>query len=284
MSMMQCLQTIIGQHLKEQDSKPYHCPVCGRFIPLKEIDLFGRISYVQPKCKCDVQREMAKLHLLRDQERKDRIEKYFRFSTLGERFDSYTFDRFIVRQGTEKAYEMALDFAERFDEQDCGLFIYGDPGNGKSHLAGAIAHYLRAKEYTVVFQSMPMLLQRIRATFGKNNQESEQEIMNILTTTKLLVIDDLGAEKVSEWVLDVLFRILDGRYQKALKTVITSNLKPTELKVHLVEDREDKHSIIKAERLIDRILETSNVIHNQAKSYRQQIALERAYANQPKQQ
>lgn len=266
--------------MKEQDSEQYRCPVCGKHIPLKQVSLPWGVGYVQPSCKCEVEQHDEELQRLRFQDRKDRTEKYFRFSTLGKRFDTYTFDRFISREGAEKAFEIALEFAETFDDQDCGLFIYGTPGNGKSHLAGAIAHYLRAKEYTVVFQSMPMLLQRIRATFGKNNQESEQEIMDVLTTTKLLVIDDLGAEKVSEWVLDVLFRIIDGRYQKDLKTVITSNLKPTELKIHLVEDREDKHSIIKAERLIDRILETSNVIHNQAKSYRQQIALERAYANQ----
>lgn len=278
--MIQHLQMMIGQHLKEQDSEPYHCPVCGRFVPLKEVNLPWGKSYVQPKCECDVQREMARLNMLRDAERKDRIEKYFRFSTIGDRFDSYTFDRFVVRQGTEEAYKMAREFAERFDEQELGLFIYGDPGNGKSHLAGAIAHYLHEKEYTVVFQSMPMLLQRIRATFNKNNQESEQEIMNILTTTKLLVIDDLGAERVSGWVLDVIFRIIDTRYLKALKTVVTSNLKPTELMKHLAEDNNDPKAVLNAKRIIDRLIETSNVIHNQAKSYRQQIALERAYANQ----
>jgi DNA replication protein DnaC len=218
---------------------------------------------------------MAKLHTILNQEKKDRVEKYFRFSTLGARFDSYTFDRFLMREGAEKAFEVALNFAETFDNQDCGLFIYGTPGNGKSHLAGAIAHYMKAKDCTVVFQSMPALLQRIRSTFNKNNQESEQEIMDILTSTKLLVIDDLGAEKVSGWVLDVLFRIIDGRYQKNLKTVITSNLKPTALEKHLIEDANDEESILKAKRLIDRILETSRVVHNQATSYRQEMALAR---------
>lgn len=269
------LSKIISDHSVMPDSE-YKCPICGKVIPPKRFEMFGRTNYVQPKCKCVTEKFQNELQRLVDHEKQERIKKYFNFSTIGERFDSYTFQNFKQREGSEEAFEAAQKFAFDFEKRETGLFIYGSPGNGKTHLAAAIAHTIKERGHTVVFQTVPKLLERIRATFNGKNRESEQEIMDVLTTAKLLVLDDIGAEKVSGWVLEVIFRIIDGRYQRKLKTIITSNLKPTDLEKHLIERPDDPNAVMKAARLIDRILEISEVKHNKATSYRREIALQRA--------
>ena len=73
--------------------------------------------------------------------------------------------------------------------------IWGEPGNGKTHLAAAIANELSKQGFIVVFQSVPELLQRIRSTFNNDNKENETQIMRALLECDLLILDDIGAEK-----------------------------------------------------------------------------------------
>jgi DNA replication protein DnaC len=138
--------------------------------------------------------------------------------------------------------------------------FWGEPGNGKSHLATAVANELTAKGKRVVFISMPDLLEKIKATFNRNSTESEAEIMRGLQMCDLLVIDDIGAEKVSDWVQEVIFRIVDGRYKKVKPILVTSNLEPKELAERI------------GKRAYDRLIEISQPIKNEATSYRREKA------------
>jgi DNA replication protein DnaC len=107
---------------------------------------------------------------------------------------------------------------------------------------------------------VPELLERIRNTFNRNERESEKDIMNALLHCDLLVLDDVGSEKVSDWVLDVLFRMVDGRYRQKKPILYTTNLNPKELKHQLNE------------RIYDRMVETSVIIENRGTSFRREIA------------
>ncbi|MRB85087.1 hypothetical protein GH851_31765, partial [Bacillus thuringiensis] len=84
----------------------------------------------------------------------------------------------------------------------------------KTHLAAAIANELSKQGFIVVFQSVPELLQRIRSTFNSDNKENETQIMRALLECDLLILDDIGAEKTTEWVEEKLFNVIDGRYRK----------------------------------------------------------------------
>jgi DNA replication protein DnaC len=240
------------------------CPFCNQVVPKMHLNVMGIEKVIQPYCPCEVRNwesgitEAAELHKNKE------IERKFSVSSLGERFANSTFDAFQIREGAENAEQYARQYASNFPNYGGdALLIHGEPGNGKSHLSAAVCHEIKARGYIPVFQSVPELLERIRNTFGSGKKESEKEIMSALLECHLLVLDDIGAEKISDWVQDVLFRIIDGRYRQKRPIFYTSNLKPSELKDKL------------GARIFDRMMETTLQIENKASSYRMQVAKER---------
>lgn len=120
---------------------------------------------------------------------------------------------------------MALRFVAHFSDtgtERTGLFLTGPPGCGKSHLAAGIATLLAAKK-VVQWHNSPDLLARIRDTFDDDAAESEREFIERVCAPDLLVIDDLGAEKVTDFVLDRFYRIVNRRYEACRPIIVTSN-------------------------------------------------------------
>lgn len=260
------MNNVVGENLTNFPSdEGYNCPHCDKFIPKREVVFFGKKSIVQPRCECEWNNYQAKIKQMAEYERIRKIEQLFSISNMGERLQIASFDNFQLRFGAETAFKETRKYALGFENFHVSLLLWGDPGNGKSHLAAAVANELSKKGKIVVFQSVPELLERIRKTFNRNHAESEQEIMFALQNCDLLILDDIGSEKITDWVSDVLFRIIDGRYRRKAHTFYTSNLKPSELATRL----DDKG------RIYDRILETTLPIQNKATSFREQQAKER---------
>jgi DNA replication protein DnaC len=105
-----------------------------------------------------------------------------------------------------------------------GLLMEGPVGCGKSHLAVSILREVIAKGYTGLYYNSPDLLSEIRATFGNDQGPSEDDILEELARVDLLVLDDLGAEKVSGFVLDRFYLIINKRYENCKPIVVTTNL------------------------------------------------------------
>jgi DNA replication protein DnaC len=111
-----------------------------------------------------------------------------------------------------------------------GLWIEGDVGTGKTTLAMLVSKSAIEAGRSVAIYSLPRLLARIRRTYDSGTGElSYIEFFDRLTSVDLLHIDDLGAEKRSDWVLEQLYAIVDERYATNRSILVTTNLDLPEL-------------------------------------------------------
>ena len=146
-------------------------------------------------------------------------------NNLGERFKSRTFDSFDTSLQRD-AFEVCKDYAERFSEIKSqnrnSLLLVGSFGTGKTHLASAIANHLIDKGVVVKFGTWGSILDQIRDGF-------DDRVIRGLKTVKLLIIDDYGKDKSTEWNDAILFEVINSRYEANLPTVITTNLSGRDL-------------------------------------------------------
>jgi DNA replication protein DnaC len=111
-----------------------------------------------------------------------------------------------------------------------GLWLFGDTGTGKTTLAMLISKAALEAGRTVAIYSLPKLLARIRRTYDSEpGGDSYLSFFERLTSVDLLHIDDLGAEKRSDWVLEQLYALINERYETERSVLITTNLPHQEL-------------------------------------------------------
>lgn len=115
---------------------------------------------------------------------------------------------------------------EKTRESRRGIYIYGDVGTGKTHIAYAIAK--QAQEWMptvpVVFWNTTELLDEMRKDIDRDGYSKVRPDERIMESRGLLFLDDLGAEKVTDWVGEKLYMMINKRYNEELPMIITSNL------------------------------------------------------------
>lgn len=133
-----------------------------------------------------------------------------------------------------------------------GLYLYGNFGCGKTYLVAALFNELAKKDVKSTIVYFPEFLRSLKASFS-NVDDNYEERFDTVKEANLLLLDDIGAEKLSDWARDeVLGVILQYRMEEHLPTFFTSNLSLKELEEHLQigKSSEDK---IKARRIIERV-------------------------------
>lgn len=146
---------------------------------------------------------------------------------LGTRFLDRTFSNFNSARD-RNAYNEAVRYAEQenlFSDKRNGLIIFGAVGSGKTHLAAAIANDFVERGIPAMFGTFQAHLDNIKSEFDTSGQG---KYLSEIKSTPILVIDDLGKERKSEWTQSILFDIVNYRYEHLLPTIFTSNFNDTE--------------------------------------------------------
>lgn len=117
-----------------------------------------------------------------------------------------------------------ISYLQEISKTDQSVVMRGSTGCGKTHLAISVAK----EQSDFIFISVPDLLLKIRSSFN-GGQESEDEIIKEYSSAQVLILDDMGAEKTSEFAITTLYIILDRRIRECLKTIITTNLSQAEI-------------------------------------------------------
>jgi DNA replication protein DnaC len=141
------------------------------------------------------------------------------------RYKKCTLDNFrIDTDSHSEAVRKCRAFIDGFPVVDRGLLFMGIPGAGKTHLAAAVLKDVIEKTATVgLFVDTRDLLRTIRNTYNPVVKATEFDVINPVMSAQLLVIDDLGAEKISEWVDETMTLIVNTRYNNRLPTIVTTN-------------------------------------------------------------
>jgi DNA replication protein DnaC len=182
------------------------CPLCDD-TGWKPIDDHG----VRRVVRCDCWRERIVHDRLGD-------------ANIPKRYLHCTFENFTAyNESLEQAVAKARLVADSFPVSR-GLLFEGQPGVGKTHLAVAVLkQVIETAGVRGLFYDTRDLLRIIRSTYDPSIRTTELEILRPVMTADLLVLDDLGAEKTSEWVEETMNLIVNTRYNERRLTVFTSN-------------------------------------------------------------
>lgn len=233
-----------------------YCGVCHKRKQYRV--QFGEKEMVVPViCKC----RQDELNRKKEEDEKNRqmqaVEALKALSLMSDKFKTATFETYIRRPENEKPYRVARNYVDRFDEmykQNQGLLLYGPVGTGKSYTAACIANALLSKRISVIMTSFVKILQEIQG-----NGMDEGKYISRLDNARLLIIDDLGAERNTDYALEKVYNVVDSRVRSNKPMILTTNLT-----LDYMKDPQD----IRYTRIYDRIFETCYPLQMTGRSFR----------------
>jgi len=155
-------------------------------------------------------------------------------SGIPKRYRGVSFERKPIADLDPIVLRPVREYVRRIDEQleaGRGLWFSGDVGTGKTSLAMLVSKAALEAGHSVAIYSVPRLLAEIKETFDRDSAGSYMQLFRRLVSVDLLHLDDLGAERPTEWVLEQLYSIVNERWQDQSSIIVTTNLpSPGELR------------------------------------------------------
>jgi DNA replication protein DnaC len=166
-----------------------------------------------------------------------------RQAKIPENYSNASFDNFhlpkdnpTAMRGLSDVMLAVMSYQRKFPDNDKpGILLAGAPGTGKTHLAVAALRLLIARGHEAIFFDYQNLLERIRAGYSEALGTSSREAYRIALETEILLLDDLGAHRVTDWVEDTVTAIVTHRYNHRKPLIATTNLVDADMGGPLLE-------------------------------------------------
>ncbi len=231
--------------------------VCGKYHTKKQkkISFLGVERVVDCLCQCAAEEMEREREKHRAEDELLHIRQMKSAGLQDSTFFDYTFANCDeTHPCVQYARRYVGNFAE-FQKNGQGLLFWGNVGTGKTFLAGCIANALMEKNIPVLMTSFPKLLNALGGLYsGEKN-----EYLKSLNQYRLLIIDDLGVERDTPYVLETVYLVIDERYKSGKPFIITTNLLLEELR----NPADLEHG-----RIYDRIMERCVPVVFSGKNYR----------------
>ncbi|MFR8673623.1 MAG: ATP-binding protein [Lachnospiraceae bacterium] len=241
---------------------------CGRCNTRKEREIIwfdNKPKKVPVMCKCRAEEERLKKEQMQKEEEMRSIQRAKISSMMDDTFRTACFANYQIRNGNERHLKVAKKYCIEFSkmyERNQGLLFWGTVGTGKSYTAACIANYLLEANTSVVMTSFVRILQEMQGF----DREREETFTNKLNSVKLLIIDDLGAERSTDYALEKVYGIIDNRYRAKKPLILTTNLT-----LRQMQEATD----IRYARIYDRIFEMCYPMEFSGVSWRKREAAQR---------
>lgn len=234
------------------------CPLCGGSGWEAFYDGDGRVVYRD--CKCGLRQKQIN-------------EGRLKFANIPENFKGLLLKNFRTDIYTDRRSQSIasnsvigiktwLNGFEKIEKAGLGLYIFSEAkGTGKTRMLASIANELVNRGIQVKFATSLQILQEIKSTWNKDTGYSEHHLLNDLSNTRVLVIDDFGVEQDQPWINERFLQILNERCNSKKITIFSSNIEPGRLKYD--------------ERIIDRLKECTMSVHFPENGVREVIGREK---------
>jgi len=202
-------------------------------------------DWVPYLCEC-MEAAAKERVLVPESEKAAALERGKKAVSIGRKFFNATFESYIAKLPEQKeALDLVRGFTENFNKAlDIGqwLLLIGNVGTGKTHLAVAAMNEVMRKGHTARYIKVRRLIQLIKDNWTTRTQ-AESVLLKPFVDADLLVLDEIGVQFASKTEQDILYDLLDGRYEEKKPVIITTNLDY------------DRFSEVVGVRILDRVLD-----------------------------
>ena len=230
-----------------------HCRKCNGILQCV-VEVFGKKKTVRCACRCVT----AEADKFKERQRLEQLDRVRRICFQGTNMKAWSFENDDRRNPQlSDAMKRYADNFIQFKAGGKGLLMYGDAGTGKTFYAACIANAIIEKGQRPLMTNFAQIVNNVQGTWEK------QEYITDLCSYDLLIIDDLGIERKTDTMQEIVFNVIDTRYRSGLPMIITTNLTPQEF---------TKASEIGNRRIYDRIIERCLAIEVAGGSRRREAA------------